>query len=455
MVRKLLLLTLAVTLAGQSSGWSRSAPALYLKVFEYTPGRLADRPMGFVPTDPKRALPKAEGLAYVRVIGDLPLFSAERLAEVAVGRGLMGFDFSQQPSFGERDLSELAGLTTLRYLSLEGRGLTSASMRIIAGFKDLEVLRLGDGLRDKDIAPLAGLSKLRELSLGNAEVSGKDLTFLSSLRHLEVLDTSQTDAGDDLVPLLKKLPLRRLALGKQVTARGIAGIASLSSLEQLDLSRSAVTDLSSLKQLKRLHTLLAPASMAKVDLMELAEFPALRRLDVSGVKINRAALTVLATLPKLEELALSRSSVSDEDLSALEGLKRLKALEISDAEVSPAGMSALGRLHHLEVLSLSWNGTARGRDLLPLGALKKLRLLIVNGYVVPSEDIARLRRHLKEAAPRESESREDSDEFIASVPPSHPQPFLIARSGMHRLDAGVASAVEPREQKLPIAFHGG
>ncbi|HSQ57534.1 MAG TPA: hypothetical protein VLM40_17565 [Gemmata sp.] len=147
----------------------------------------------------------------------------------------------------------------VRELSLIDPSITDASLKHLAGLRNLESLSLGSGVTDAGLEVLSRFPKLTSVSVRSASVSDaglKHLTRLKTLATLELWRTQITDAG---VELLSDFPnLTSLGLGNAVTDKGVEVIARLPKLTALNLSNCAVTDaglkhLTKLKNLSSLH----------------------------------------------------------------------------------------------------------------------------------------------------------------------------------------------------------
>lgn len=95
---------------------------------------------------------------------------------------------------------------------------------------------------DAGLKELAGLKSMRALSLFGTEVTGvglKELVGLKDLQTLSLLDTPVTDAGLKELAGLKHL--RALTLGTRVTDQGLKELAGLKNLKTLALYGPKVT----------------------------------------------------------------------------------------------------------------------------------------------------------------------------------------------------------------------
>lgn len=120
-----------------------------------------------------------------------------QLDETVPGWPLIAVDLSFTQA-NDASLTRLAGVTTLRELSLCGTQITDAGFAHLRNLSNLQVLDLwrcrnfsGEGL-----ARLEGLSSLRRLSLWNTAVTDDALRHLGGLAGLRELDLSHTQITD-------------------------------------------------------------------------------------------------------------------------------------------------------------------------------------------------------------------------------------------------------------------
>ena len=172
------------------------------------------------------------------------------LTGIQFATNLEMFDMQWSPEGLLSDLSPLAGLTKLKYLSVSGPSISDLSP--LAGLINLELLALFR-TSVSDLSPLAGLSKLEWLYFNHAPVS--DLSPLAGLTNLETLQFFYAE-GPSLVPLKELSRLKILAAGRSQIS-DISPLAGLINLEVLELFESdGISDISSLasmSKLRRLH----------------------------------------------------------------------------------------------------------------------------------------------------------------------------------------------------------
>ena len=185
------------------------------------------------------------------------------------------------------DLSPLAELTKLKYLSVSGKSISDLSP--LAGLINLEVLILFNTSVSK-LSPLKRLSKLRRLYFNHAPVS--DLSPLAGLTDLERLEFAYAESPN--IAPLKGLTGLKILMAARSQISDISPLSGLINLEELELfdnrQISNVSPLASLRKLKRLD---------------------LHRNDISDI-------SSLASLSNLKWIDVARNNISD--ISPLGGL---------------------------------------------------------------------------------------------------------------------------------------
>ena len=198
------------------------------------------------------------------------------------------------------DVSPLAALTQLTWLSLWGTGVSDVSP--LANLTQLTLLALwGTGV--SDVSPLANLTQLTSLSLGDTAVS--DVSPLANLTQLTRLALYGT-AVSDVSPLAALTQLTSLSLwGTGVS--DVSPLAALTQLTSLSLGDTAVSDVSPLANLTQL-TDLALWSTAVSDVSPLANLTQLTWLYLHDTGVSD--VSPLANLTQLEELWLTGCPLS-------------------------------------------------------------------------------------------------------------------------------------------------
>jgi Leucine-rich repeat (LRR) protein len=116
----------------------------------------------------------------------------------------------------DEGVKEIAGIRTLKVLSLNDTTITDAGVKHLAALSDLEYLDLGNnlfGITDACLPDLVSLKKLKDLSLLSARITDKGMKTLGKMTQLRALDLTNarlTDAG--LKELQSLTNLTRLTL---------------------------------------------------------------------------------------------------------------------------------------------------------------------------------------------------------------------------------------------------
>jgi Leucine Rich repeat len=126
------------------------------------------------------------------------------------------------PEAARNVVPQIARLSRLKSLSIDGVRLTEADLAAISKMSELRDLDLGQGtLDDFELEPLRGLA-VESLGLPRTRVSDKGLLAISQMRSLRYLDLTRTRVTDEGVLSLADLPnLRLLRLNRsKVTLEG-------------------------------------------------------------------------------------------------------------------------------------------------------------------------------------------------------------------------------------------
>jgi Leucine-rich repeat (LRR) protein len=115
----------------------------------------------------------------------------------------------------------------------------------------------------------------------------------------------------------------------------------------------------------------------RVELDQLASFPALRALTLQCNSLRRVGTLPTGAFPQLEKLDLSVNSMPAADLSALAQLKCLTELDVSSNGL--ASLPPMSGFKELTTLSASNNRLQGGEVLAKIGAIPKLQNLALQG----------------------------------------------------------------------------
>jgi hypothetical protein len=201
-----------------------------------------------------------------------------------------------------------------------GQGLTDATMTLLCGLPELEVLQTNQSqVTDDGMKALAGLKKLKTLKLfhpGNA-FTGQGLVHLAGMPTLERL----TVAGS-------------LSFGDE----GMAAAAKLVHLKELRTWHAGHTleGVRSLRELKELKSLTLGQRLAYKPPTSLSD----------------ETLAVLAEMTSLESLRLEEARLKGESLAQLKKLTGLKSLTLEGIDLPEADVDRLRK--ELPGVDLRW-----------------------------------------------------------------------------------------------------
>jgi hypothetical protein len=220
--------------------------------------------------------------------------------------------------------------------------------RPIVGLK----VRRGSGIGDAVLEQLAGLTELRTLELdGSGSYEGARLDASLVLKTAEQRRAILTDAGLAALARLDRLETLRfwrypLDRGNRSTSEGLTRLFdALGELRALDikgipLGGARLRSLTHLRTL-RLVNAFSGLSGGSGALADLRAMPDLTTLDLSHNGIT--ALGFLQGLTSLRELRLAGNPIGDQQLVHLMELTDLKRLDLGTTQVSASGVQGLRR----------------------------------------------------------------------------------------------------------------
>jgi hypothetical protein len=150
--------------------------------------------------------------------------------------------------------------------------------------------------------------------------------------------------------------------GTWVNDTEMLNLASFSKLERLDLSHTRISDegllhLRPARQIRELNLLYAE-QITDLGLNAIKGWTNLRRLNVRGTRISDPTLTIIGKLPQLEYLDIANTNVTEAGLDSLVPLTKLKHLAIGRSRFRDDALAVLRLLTTLESLDLSGPGGA-------------------------------------------------------------------------------------------------
>lgn len=253
-------------------------------------------------------------------------------------------------------LEPLAGLRSLKRLTLEGTEIGGNGIRPLRGLITLESLNLsGCKLKDGDLAPLQRLNNLRELFLDWNPLTGTGFVHLRALKKLQRLSLYATATTDDSLAPLYELPeLERLVVHQtQVTGKTFPKFITWPRWKVVYLRGGPPSSKELLPHLKTNHALEEIAlntSWTDEDLAHLATNKALQVLEIDDAQsVTNRGLAYLSGLTNLRLLLLRKSQVTDDGLDHLLRLQNLRQFHLPE-QITARGVAKLRALKNLRVL---------------------------------------------------------------------------------------------------------
>uniref|UniRef100_A0A3P9NHB4 Si:ch73-173p19.1 n=1 Tax=Poecilia reticulata TaxID=8081 RepID=A0A3P9NHB4_POERE len=236
-----------------------------------------------------------------------------------------------------KDISALAGMSSLQTLNLNGTGVTEESLESISTHPTLSSLSLGGiSVKDGNHALKIISLKLTHLTLpGRHTVTDGGLAFLCRLTLLSELDLKDyTQVTDQGVSQLAAMTLKKLSLSNtQVTDAGLPSLRGLQELQELCLDRTAVTS----RGVAELITCL----------------PQLQVLGLASTHVGDSVVRRgLIHCQQLVKINLSHTRITDQ-------LKHLKDMRLAQVNLDGTGVSLMGIAN---LLSLTNIGSVRATN---------------------------------------------------------------------------------------------
>ena len=237
------------------------------------------------------------------------------------------------------DLSDLAGLTHLKKLTIENQDIPS--LGFLSGMSSLEELNISGCRVSEGMNVIGTLPSLKKLTLSGCGLS--TIADLANAQMLTELDLSNNAIGD------------------------VSVLAAMTALAKLDLSENAVTDLSALAGLPQLSAL-DLSHNAVSSIVPLTSCAGMTELDVSYNTLTD--ISAVKNMTGLVSLSAAHNSISSVD--TLSACTELAYLDISNNAVTD--LSALAGLVKIAELNFSYNSVAAMPDL-----PENCALTVVNG----------------------------------------------------------------------------
>lgn len=240
---------------------------------------------------------------------------------------------------------------------------------------NLTFIRMKEKITDRGLSYLANNAMLTELSLVDSEISPAGLArvpmtrlYLLSLKNCSIDDTyTKTIAG------FKNLNNLYLVDNPGFTDASVAPLTKLEFIVGLDYSGTGV----SAKSLKY-----------------FARYSKLKALQLTGLKLDDAAISELAKCRLLVLLGLARTGLTDKAapaLVSLAGLPSLVSLNLAGNKLGDSVVEVLAKYPNLNTLDLSETDmTAKG--LTKLAGLSSLKQLHLYGCKLTADEISTFKK---------------------------------------------------------------
>jgi len=274
-------------------------------------------------------LREIEGVNRLQLPGDkLTDAFVETLGALA---DLKSFQLRNGATFTGKTLDQLAKLTALHGIDLEGSGLNDEGAAALAKIESIDELNVRrTRITDAGLVQIAKLRLLKRLEIDRcAGITAAGLATLKTLRNLELVDylhdglKDYTAAARALAANCNRVPFTRLR-GRGITAEHIAPLTEWRSLT---------------------HLAMPDAGFAGDGTAALATLTRLDHLEVTGSVFTDADVEHLLGLKELRKLNLSGTQITDAGLLKLKAMKGLKELTVSNTPTTPAGVRQMEREH--------------------------------------------------------------------------------------------------------------
>jgi serine/threonine protein kinase/Leucine-rich repeat (LRR) protein len=245
-----------------------------------------------------------------------------------------------QAGLTEKGLSALSTFKSLEDLDLSATHLTDSGVKYLVSCP-LIILRLSHNhnISDVSLSDLAKMKKLQSLVLNDTGVTSDGLSYLatsSSLQRLSLVDNRTiSDSGiRKLLPIKDHLYCLHIG-GCGVTDTGRENLAKFDHLVRLDLGDNPGISDRTLQAMQGKLINLEALSVAKDHIGDagvhaLTSFKKLNLLDLSFIKLSRAAQADVASMKGLTHLYLEGCALTPAELQTLR-----QALPSTKIEVAP------------------------------------------------------------------------------------------------------------------------
>ena len=326
------------------------------------------------------------------------------------------------------DLSPLAGLTSLTWLSLIKNNITNISP--LSSLTSLTTLNL----QLNNISSISVLSSLTSLTgLGLSDNNISDISVLSSLTSLTGLGLGDNNISS-ISSLSNLTSLTRLSLFSN-NISSISSLSNLTSLTRLSLFSNNISSISSLSNLTSL-TELTLSNNDISSISSLSNLTSLTELTLSNNDIS--SISSLSNLTSLTELLLDNNNISDlSPLVANTGLGSGDDVNVRHNPLSDAAIST-------HIPALQGRGVTVEFDIAVIAGETKTHT--VNGQSVTVTGEAGISDKVEVKLP----ANLDRDVTITIAPPAPEVPLSGTRFGFGR-QTDARTVVDIQVENVPSA----
>jgi Leucine-rich repeat (LRR) protein len=314
--------------------------------------------------------------------------------------GLQELDLSSMKQIYGSGLAHLANFKSLKKLTCFNANITDSALEHISKIDSIEDLSLYmTGIDGSGLIHIKNLTSLKSLSLSKTSVTNASLVHLKDMTWLRELELYDVKIGDSGLVYLKGLrSLEKLILGSidrnsdvsPITNAGLVHLSTLTKLKNLGLYRTCITDdgLKHLSSLKNLETLsLNRTKITGAGFVYLNKHAPLRSLGLDETALTESGLANLKPWSStVENLDMEGVQLNDADLVLLADFKALKYINLGDTQITDAGIVHIRNIRSLESLYCR-NTKITDEGLMELKDLPNLQQIDVRGTLVTNKGL--------------------------------------------------------------------
>ncbi len=244
--------------------------------------------------------------------------------------------------FNEQQLRELAGMSSLESLHLDGPLDTTAKVPVIHWPRLTEFRWHESQLTDAQFEKLVAASPVTNLQLDETRLTSQSWPLLERMP-LELVRIARQHIDDTLLTSLARIPSLEIIYlpDATITDSGVQELAALPRLESFEIPASGLTIAGArhLRECKSLRSLRLNGGSNVTDewIAEMVQ-DRLKHLDIPDSAITDAGVATLQKTCRLEYLDLSGSRVTDGCLQSLSLMTDLGDLDLSDTAITDEGL---------------------------------------------------------------------------------------------------------------------